>query len=93
MVVKALSGLINTYLSDDSPEKKPPTNRLVLTLVLAGVLAGLHILFWVMRLNGALRRCCLHPHLCTPTPLHFIRIARFSGNHADILPKWHSLPC
>lgn len=57
MVIKALAGLIDTYLSNKSPDKKPPSQRLVLTLVLSGVLAAFHISFWVTRLNAALTKC------------------------------------
>eukprot|EP00285_Hemiselmis_virescens_P013858 CAMPEP_0173401698 /NCGR_PEP_ID=MMETSP1356-20130122/51677_1 /TAXON_ID=77927 ORGANISM="Hemiselmis virescens, Strain PCC157" /NCGR_SAMPLE_ID=MMETSP1356 /ASSEMBLY_ACC=CAM_ASM_000847 /LENGTH=396 /DNA_ID=CAMNT_0014361897 /DNA_START=42 /DNA_END=1229 /DNA_ORIENTATION=+ len=56
MVIKALSGLVETYITSPEADRKPPTVRLVLTLALTVVIAMAHIVFWLTRLNSALRR-------------------------------------
>ena len=56
MVIKALMGLVDTYLANKSPDQKPPTQRVVVSLILIALLALLHISFWITRLNSALKR-------------------------------------
>jgi hypothetical protein len=61
MVIKALMGLVDTYLANKTPDQKPPPQRVVLSLILIALLALLHISFWITRLNGALKRYIILP--------------------------------
>lgn len=56
MVLKALSGLLHTYLVDSPKDGPKPKPKVIACITVVAILGAAHIIFWLTRLNQGLKR-------------------------------------